>query len=334
MNMVTQQTRDLIVKTDYSGYFSVSLRPTPSVGLAVTLSETDLSKVTQVTPEQVSLPILRRASDLSVEPEFTPREKIPRAPRGIRGLTSYAKRLLVGAVNFLEQKYTKRNLVFHTATLPCDDSAIKLEALRKSKQILKYWRKVLSRLLAKLGLSCEDIVIVLEIQKRGAIHFHSIFPNFYRNGRFVISLAQLDKAWKQALTAVLPALKTVDFSKSCKTERVKKSAGRYLAKYLSKGLSVSKFGEINFSVTWYSIGDGLKQKLKALAKRAITTIRRDFDIVQLIQEITITKMAWKISFFLLDGKKLRSFFGFYDYRRLDFCDFLVDLIYQLNQQII
>jgi hypothetical protein len=241
---------------------------------------------------------------------------------------------LVGAVNFLEQKYTKRNLVFHTATLPCDDSAIKLEALKKSKQILKYWRKVLSRLLAKLGLSCEDIVIVLEIQKRGAIHFHSIFPNFYRNGRFVISLAQLDRAWKQALTAVLPALKTVDFSKSCKTERVKKSAGRYLAKYLSKGLSVSKFGEINFSITWYSIGDGLKQKLKTLAKRAIATIRRDFDIVQLIQEITITKMAWKISFFLLDGKKLRSFFGFYDYRRLDFCDFLVNLIRQLNQQII
>jgi hypothetical protein len=334
MNMVTQQTRDLIVKTDYSGYFSVSLRPTPSVGLAVTLSETDLSKVTQVTPEQVSLPILRRASDLSVEPEFTPREKIPRAPRGVRGLTSYAKRLLVGAVNFLEEKYTKRNLVFHTATLPCDDSAIKLEALKKSKQILKYWRKVLSRLLAKLGLSCEDIVIVLEIQKRGAIHFHSIFPNFYKNGRFVISLAQLDRAWKQALTAVLPALKTVDFSKSCRTERVKKSAGRYLAKYLSKGVSASKFGEINFSVTWYSIGDKLKQKLKTLAKRAIATIRRDFDIVQLIQEIIVTKMGWKISFFLLGGKKLRSFFGFYDYRRLDFCDFLVNLIRQLNQQII
>ena len=334
MNMVTQQTRDLIVKTDYSGYFSVSLRPTSAVGLAVTLSETNLSEVTQVTPEQVSLPILRRASDLSVEPEFTPREKIPRAPRGIRGLTSYAKRLLVGAVNFLEQKYTKRNLVFHTATLPCDDSAIKLEALRKSKQILKYWRKVLSRLLAKLGLSCEDIVIVLEIQKRGAIHFHSIFPNFYRNGKFVISLAQLDKAWKQALTAVLPVLKTVDFSKSCRTEQVKKSAGRYLAKYLSKGVSVLKFGKIDFSVTWYSIGDRLKQKLKTLAKRAIATIRRDFDIAQLIQEIIVTKMAWKISFFLLDGKKLRSFFGFYDYRKLDFCDFLVNLVHRLNQQII
>jgi len=332
--MVTHQTRDLIVKTDYSGYFSVSLRPTSAVGLAVTLSETDLSEVTQVTPEQVSLPILRRASDLSVESEFTPREKIPRAPRGIRGLTSYAKRLLVGAVNFLEQKYSKRNLVFHTATLPSDDSAIKLEALRKSKQILKYWRKVLARLLAKLGLSSEDIVIVLEMQKRGAIHFHSIFPNFYRNGRFLISLTQLDKAWKQALTAVIPALKTVDFSKSCRTERVKKSAGRYLAKYFSKGVSASKFGEINFSVTWYSIGDGLKQKLKTLAKRAIATIRRDFDIVQLIQEIIVTKMAWKISFFLLDGKKLRSFFGFYDYRKLDFCDFLVNLVHRLNQQII
>jgi hypothetical protein len=332
--MVTHQTRNLIVKTDYSGYFSVSLRPTPSVGLSVTLSETSSSEVAQVTVEQASLLTEARMDNLPIQSEFIPREKIPRAPRGIRGLTSYAKRLLVGAVNFLEQKYTKRNLIFHTATLPSDNLTIKLEALRKSKQILKYWRKVLSRLLAKLGLSAEDIVIVLEIQKRGAIHLHSIFPNFYRNGKFVISLAQLDRAWKQALTAVLPVLKTADFSKSCRTERVKKSAGRYLAKYLSKGVSPLKFGEVNFSITWYSIGNQLKQKLKDLAKKAIATVRRDFDIVQLIQEITVTKVAWKISFFLLDGKKLRSFFGFYDYRKLDFCDFLVNLIRQLNQQII
>jgi hypothetical protein len=303
------------------------------VGLAVTLSETSSLGAVQVTPEQASLLPRGRLGGLSAEVGSIPCEKIPRTPRGARGLTSYAKKLLVGAVNWLEQKYSKKNLVFHTATLPSDNVLVKQEALKKSKQILKYWRKVLSRLLAKFGLSGEDIVIVLEIQKRGAIHFHSIFPNLYRSGKFVISLAQLDKAWKQALTAVLPVLKTADFSKSCRTERVKKSAGRYLAKYLSKGVLLSKFGEINFSITWYSIGNQLKEKLKSLAKKAIATVRRDFDILQLIQEITVTKVAWKISFFLLDGKKFRSFFGFYDYRKLDFCDFLIDLIDQLNQQI-
>ena len=225
------RARDLVLKTDYSGYFSVSFRRLPkldSVGLAVSSSGTSgvalNPKTTNSNPETAD----PNPKATNSNPETT-KPKRTLAPRGSRGLSSYAKRLLVGSVNLLEQRHGRRNLVFHTATLPTDDPALKIEALRKSKQILKYWRKVLARLLERVGLPREDLVVVLELQKRGAVHFHTVFVNHYRRGRYVLSLGQLDKAWKQALTAVVPALKTADFSKSCRTERVRKSAGRYLA---------------------------------------------------------------------------------------------------------
>ena len=305
------RARDLVLKTDYSGYFSVSFRRLPkldSVGLAVSSSETAPNPKT---------------TNLNSETETTKRTV---APRGFRGLTSYAKRLLVGSVNLLERQHGKRNLVFHTATLPTDNPALKIEALKRSKQVLKYWRKVLSRLLDRVGLPKDDIVIVLELQKRGAVHFHTVFVNHYRRGRYVLSLQQLDKAWKQALTAVVPALKTADFSKSCRTERVKKSAGRYLAKYLSKG--AFKFSA-NFSITWYSVGDALKQRLKELERTVCLSVRRDFDFSVLARVLVNSKLAWCLDYFVLDGA-VRSLFGYFDHRRLDFVDLLVQCVVSVN----
>jgi len=295
-------TRTLVLKTDYSGYFSVSIKscrqldkPNPlPVGLAVTSSET------------ATFTVAKRQS----------------APRGSRGLTSYAKRLLVGGVNLLEQRHGKNNLVFHSATLPSDDPVIKLETLRRSKEILKYWRKVLSRLLERYGLPHDDIVIVLELQERQAIHFHTVFVNRYRRGRYTLSLEQLDRAWYQALTAIVPALKTADFSKSCRTERVKKSAGRYLAKYLSKG-GVSGF---NFSITWYSIGNALKNQFKALAKTVIRSITKDFDFFDLAHTLANSKVGWKLEFYALEGTSIRCLFGYFDHKKLDFVEFLSYLV--------
>jgi hypothetical protein len=210
--------------------------------------------------------------------------------------------------------------------LPTDDPALKIEALRKSKQILKYWRKVLARLLERVGLPREDLVVVLELQKRGAVHFHTVFVNHYRRGRYVLSLGQLDKAWKQALTAVVPALKTADFSKSCRTERVRKSAGRYLAKYFSKG--VFKF-KANFSITWYSVGDALKSRLKELEQALLVSVRRDFDFSALARVLVNSKLAWCLDYFVLDGA-VRSLFGYFDHRRLDFVDLLVQWVVSVN----
>jgi len=290
--------RSAVIKTDYSGYFSISFDPPRFMGLSVPLSET--------TPAG--------------------KEKKPRSPRGSSGLTSHAKRLLVGAVNLLETKYGKQNLVFHTGTLPSDSPAVKEMALRNSKQILKYWRKVLSRLLDRVGLPKDDIVIVLELQKRGAIHLHSVFVNRYQCGRYTLSLEQLDGAWRQALTAVIPALKTADFSAACNCERIKKSAGRYLAKYLSKGTKV----QLDFSVTWYSIGDALKQRLKDLTKTVTTTIRDDFNFECLAKTIAGSKLGWCLNFFSLHGLEIRSLYGYFDYRQLDFAHTLLQWVSWVN----
>ena len=297
--------KDVVIHTDYSGYFSISLNPPKTIlGLAVTSSETASS----TPPKRLSV------------------------PRGSRGLTSYAKRLLVGGVNLLEQRHGKHNLVFHTATLPSDDPAIKLETLRRSKEILKYWRKVLSRLLKRYRLPHDDIVIVLELQQRQAIHFHTVFvnPSKYshreRRRRYRLSLEQLDRAWYQALTAIFPVLKTADFSKSCRTERVKKSAGRYLAKYLSKGGACN----FRFSVTWYSIGNALKSQLKELAQTLRLPIRRNFSFPMLAETIINSKLGWCLNYYLLDGVQVRSLFGYFDHRILNFAEVLYEWVGWVN----
>jgi hypothetical protein len=329
--MVTH-TRDLIIKADFSGYFSVSFKPLPKVGLAVPLSRTNSPKHLQQATKRSATPAQRSGdsgqvggTELKTKSTFT---KV-RSPRGLHGLTAHGKRLLVGSVNLLESKYGRKNLIFHTATLPSDSSEIKLQALRRSKEILYYWRKVLSRLLAKYKLPNQDIVVVLELQRRGAIHFHTIFVNTYKNNRFTVSLRELDRAWYQALTAVLPALKSVDFSKSCRTEKIKKSAGRYLAKYLSKGTALEKLGRVNFSVTWYSVGRHLTQQLKNLAKELLITVRRDFNFEKLRDIMVNAKRAWCINFFVLHSM-VRSLYGYFNYQKLDFWDFLLDSIRVVN----
>jgi hypothetical protein len=326
------RTRDLIIKVDYSGYFSLSVKPLPKVGLAVPLSRTDCPKRLQQETKRL-VTSTQWGGDLGQVGDSQLRTKSVsakvRSPRGLHGLTAHAKRLLVGSVNLLESKYGRKNLIFHTATLPSDRVEIKLNALRRSKEILYYWRKVLSRLLAKHKLPSQDIIIVLELQRRGAIHFHTVFVNTYKNNRFTVSLRELDKAWYQALTAVLPTLKTVDFSKSCRTERIKKSAGRYLAKYLSKGTALEKLGRVDFSITWYSVGRHLTRQLKNLAREILITVRRDFDFEKLRDIMVNAKRAWCINFFVLHSM-VRSLYGYFNHQKLDFWDFLLDSVRVVN----
>jgi len=344
--------RDCVIKTDYSGFFSVSFKPyrppkPHPLGLAVQLSETSTPAVPnqqkldspnrdiqEVEPTKLS-PVStgHKVEVTQLEPtdsnqgQDTPKPKTVRRPRGSSGLTTHAKRLLVGAINLLEADYGRHNLVFHTATLPSDKPEIKLEALKKSKQILKYWRQVLSRLLTKFGLAGDDIVIVLELQKRGAIHFHTVFINPRRQGKYVLSLEQLDSAWRQALTAVLPILKDADFKVSCRTERVKKSAGRYLAKYLSKGTTIK---DLKFSITWYSVGDAIKQRLKDKVDTFYLQVHKNFNFERLAEALVSDKLAWCIEFWKYNGE-VRSLFGFFDYSDWNFMLILRDLVKRVNR---
>jgi len=344
--------RDCVIKTDYSGFFSVSFKPyrppkPHPLGLAVQLSETSTPAVPnqqkldspnrdiqEVEPTKLS-PVStgHKVEVTQLEPtdsnqgQDTPKPKTVRRPRGSSGLTTHAKRLLVGAINLLEADYGRHNLVFHTATLPSDKPEIKLEALKRSKQILKYWRQVLSRLLTKFGLAGDDIVIVLELQKRGAIHFHTVFINPRRQGKYVLSLEQLDSAWRQALTAVLPILKDADFKVSCRTERVKKSAGRYLAKYLSKGTTIK---DLKFSITWYSVGDAIKQRLKDKVDTFYLQVHKNFNFERLAEVLVGDGIAWCIKFWKYNGE-IRSLFGYFDYHDCNFMLCLRDIVKRISR---
>ena len=235
------------------------------------------------------------------------------ASRGSRGLTSLAKRLIVGSCKRLQALYGKQNLAFHTATLPAHESAIIRLALQKSKEILKYWRKCLSRYLESKKLDPSAIVIVLELQERGALHLHTLFRTCRTAlGDWITPYEELDRLWEQCLTAQLPEIKGKNFSWSCNTQQVKKDAGRYMAKYLSKSISKETVETKGLSVTWYSVGNELKQWVKNNTQTLLLELENlDFEAVK--QVLENSKLVFKIELVAIAGYGYRSLYGYADW---------------------
>jgi len=278
--------------------YSLPSSPANDMGLAVCLSE-----------KSPATPSLQPTSKTRV--------------RGLKGITSLSKRYLVGASKLLQSRYGRNSLAFHTATLPTDKTEIKIKALERSRHILKYFRKLLSNLLSSKGLDKDRIVIAMELQERNAIHFHSVFQ-FGTNGwDWKLTYEELDKIWKQAIVCNLPELKNADFSKACRTERIRKCVGRYLAKYLSKDISkqVPKEWNIKTSITWYSIGNELKSEFNSKIERTQIELE-EWNAIELKETLEKEKASFCIKIVVIDGYGVRGINGYSDYP--DFLDYLTE----------
>lgn len=248
-----------------------------------------------------------------------------RASRGSKGLTSLAKRLIVGSCKRLQSLYGKENLAFHTATLPASESGIIRLALQKSKEILKYWRKCLSRYLESKNLDPSAIVIVMELQQRGALHLHTLFRTCkVALGDWITPYEELDDLWKQCLTAQLPEIKGKNFSFSCNTQKVKKDAGRYMAKYLSKSISKEVSETKGLSVTWYSVGNELKKWVKQNTQVLILELE-NLDFEQIKQVLEDSGLVFKIELVAISGYGYRALFGYAEWhpQLIDFLELLL-----------
>jgi len=151
----------------------------------------------------------------------------------------------------------------------------------------------------------------MELQERNAIHFHSIFQ-FGTNGwNWKLTYEELDKVWRQAIVCHLPELKNADFSKSCRTERIRKCAGRYLAKYLSKDISkqVPKEWNVNTSVTWYSIGNQLKSEFNSKIQRTRIELEH-WNAVELKETLEKEKASFCVKILVVDGYGVRGLNGY------------------------
>ena len=169
-----------------------------------------------------------------------PPQPPPERERRGKDITPHARRLVRSGAHILETRWGKQNLAFVTLTVP-NLPIIDLEWINRSwADIVKRTVEEIGRELTRHGL-CREIVHVTEIQEKryqnsGAIasHIHAVFQGRSRPGApWAVTKEKLRNIWERVLKSALA--RPIECPAATRIERVKKSAKRYLGKYMTKG---------------------------------------------------------------------------------------------------
>lgn len=195
-----------------------------------------------------------------------------RSPRGQGGITSYGRRMVRNAAFVMQAEASKDRLSFLTLTIPPLTPEEEYCLGRNWAEIVRVFCQWLRRKLGAASLPGE-IVQVTELQsqrhkERGGLplHLHMVFVGRLRRGSWAVTPKQVRSAWRRSCTRF--AGSTADWSNSENLVRVRKDAGSYLSKYLSKGsgavsnlLDTVPPGSIPSS--WYGVSRSLARRVKA-----------------------------------------------------------------------
>lgn len=233
----------------------------------------------EITP----LPLVHQTVEFSQEPH-------PSRKKCLR-MTSSMARNIRNACYVLEQQYTKDCLSFLTLTLP-DLSKEGLQVCAEN------WGKMVDQFLKWLRDRTEskgfplEYVYCTEIQSKRsekygvqALHLHLLFrgkPGARKP--WVVSPKQVRKAWARCIKSVCSEPFQV-----CSLEnlqRVRRSAGAYMSKYLSKGTrgsdpSGSTSDGLHFRGHWGGMGRRLSQFIKR-AKTRIGGSTGDWELANML----------------------------------------------------
>ena len=213
--------------------------------------------------------------------ESLPAPPPTRAPRGSHGITSHGRRMVRSGCTLLQRRHGKECLSFVTCTLPGFSDVEMRHLSANFSEAVRQFRQSLGRDLRRAGIEPE-MVHAVEIQEKrfqetgyAVPHLHIVFQGRQnRRSHWAVSVAQVDDAWERAVGAVLGRL--VKMPSACNTQRVKKSAANYLAKYCSKGSAslkrVAKWGaRMPLPTAWY----GVTRSLRADIVRSTRRVRMD-----------------------------------------------------------
>lgn len=200
----------------------------------------------------------------------------PRQRRGLNGITSYGKKLVRNGCLRLDRE-AAGNLSFLTLTLPAVSQAETVKLAQSWAEVLRTFNQWLSRSLNRGGVSGE-LVGVTEIQTQRlartgicALHYHCCFQGrLSRYDEWILQPQSIREAWKRSVSKYLEnSPENYDWRSVENIQRVKKSVGAYLGKYLSKGLNDIPNGNADipinissmFPSSWYSISNSLRQRV-------------------------------------------------------------------------
>lgn len=174
---------------------------------------------------------------------------------GRKGLSGYGGKFVRNAGHVLQDRFGKRRLTFLTVTLPpmCPEAAVAVASSwgETVRQLLQW----LTRQLERQGLP-KAVCSVTELQTQrlesgdsACLHLHVVFVGRLAGGAWKITPKMVRAWWLKRLSTVtggeVESLNCVDM------KAVKRDAGNYLSKYMSKGAgSIERYAE---SVGWDAV---------------------------------------------------------------------------------
>lgn len=163
-----------------------------------------------------------------------------RAKKGLKGISSYGRRMIRNACHLLEQEFGHGRVGFGTLTLPDLSSEDYQNVVGNWPKLVKNFTKWLKRRLTFKGVT-PMIGSVTEIQEKryertgkAYPHLHFVYPCRPRAScQWYVSASEIRVEWKRLVSALCAS--DYAFDAACDCTVIKKSVGAYLSKYLSKG---------------------------------------------------------------------------------------------------
>lgn len=241
-----------------------------------------------------------------------------RAKRGLKGISSFGRKMIRNGAYLLQQRYGRQRLSFLTVTLPSVTVEESLQISGCWSEITRKYLQSLRRLLRSRSMPGE-IVGCTEIQESRlehdgvlGLHLHLVFVGRAARKSWVVSCKDARKLWKRELEKVLG--RELDCSSTENMERVKHDAEQYLGKYMSKGAKSIKelislgMGDFLPSAWWTmtrTLSSGIKASLERLSGEKASLFVR---LVESGAEVFLYSKPVEVT--LTDGQTLKvGYFG-------------------------
>ena len=233
-----------------------------------------------------------------------PPQPSPNRHRGGKPQTTYSKRMVRNCIARLERLHGKHNLAFATYTLP-ELPHYEMEILRENWwNVTRQFKQTIERDLERAGIVAE-IVYVTEIQeeryeKTGEVvpHIHAVFQSRKsRYHKYAISKERNTEVWNRTISNVLG--RRVEIPSGASIEQVKKSAERYMSKYMSKGGKLAKKVSDDSVTNWMpkawwgatvSLRNWVKANTKILSEQTKQFIRDNYKSFE--QNLADSPFSW------------------------------------------
>jgi hypothetical protein len=157
--------------------------------------------------------------------------------QGLKGITSYGRKTIREGCFLLTKKYGRAGLGFYTLTLPHRGRELEAICLNWAKILNRFFEE-LSRAYSRRGVSLEYVCAV-EIQEKRYRKYGEVAPHIHYvanscvDGRYVLSPRDIRAIFRMVCSRFVPS--SVSFDSAENVQTIRRDAGNYLSKYLSKG---------------------------------------------------------------------------------------------------